>query len=373
VVTDKSLRVLCLDATTGQTLNDIEVFRKDSLWKIHRKNSHATPTPVIVDDRCYVHFGSHGTAALDLKGAILWKTELDYYHHHGPAGCPVIVAGAAVIACDGFIRSYYDNRIMTGVTDPQFVVALETATGKVRWKRKRDGGTHSYATPLVIEVNGRTQVVAPGGNGVVAYDPATGEEIWSCRYQGYSVVPRPVYGHGLVFICTGYDVPQLLAIRPDGTGDVTDTHVAWKATQTVPLNPSPLLVGDYLFLMSDQGVVSCLDAKTGKVLRRRRVGGNHSASPIFADGRLYFLDEVGATTVIAPDTECRILARNIVRGKTQASLAVSGRALFLRSDTHLYRIEEIDPHATGDDALSVDETPETGEAKPHATNATPEK
>lgn len=345
VVEDKSLRVLCLDARTGRTLRDVEVFRKESLWGIHRKNSHATPTPVIIDDRCYVHFGSHGTAALNLEGEILWKTDLPYYHHHGPAGSPVIVDGAAIVACDGFTRSFYDDRKMTGVTDPQFVVALETRTGEVRWKQKR-AGAHSYATPLVIEVGGKLQVVSPGGNRVVAYDPATGAEIWSCRYEGYSLVPRPVYGHGLVFICTGYDSPRLLAIRPDGQGDVTGTHVAWTATQAVPHNPSPILVGDDLYTISDLGIVSCLQATSGKVQWRRRVGGNHSASPIFNDGRLYFLDEAGTTTVVAPGETCRILAKNTLRGMTQASLAVSGNALFLRSATHLYRIEEADPKAT---------------------------
>lgn len=347
-VPEKSLRVLCLDAGTGATLHDVEVFRKDSLGSIHPKNSHATPTPVLVDDRCYVHFGSHGTAALNPHGEILWKTELKYYHHHGPAGSPVIADNVIFIACDGFTNPFYDERTIAGVTDPQFVTALETATGEVRWRAKRDGA-HSYATPLVIEVNGQTQVISPGGNRVVAYDPSTGAEIWSCRYQGYSVVPRPVFGLGLVFICTGYDVPTLLAIRPNGRGDVTGTHVAWKSNQAVPLNPSPILVGDELYTVSDQGVASCLDAKTGKPHWRKRLGGNHSTSPLFADGKLYMLDEVGTTHVLSPGTKCKILAKNLLRGKTLASLAAGGRVLYLRSDSHLYRIEEADSRPTDDE------------------------
>ncbi|MBI3864846.1 MAG: PQQ-binding-like beta-propeller repeat protein [Planctomycetia bacterium] len=354
IVPEKSLRVLCLDANTGATLNDVEVFHKETLGSIHPKNSHATPTPVLTDDRCYVHFGSHGTAALDLTGQIVWKTELKYYHHHGPGGSPVIVDGAVIVACDGFTRPFYDERTVEGVTNPQFVVALESSTGEVRWKCQRDGA-HSYCTPLVIEVAGRLQVVSPGGNRVVAYDTSTGAEIWSCRYEGYSVVPRPVFGHGLVFVCTGYDVPTLLAIRTDGQGDVTKTHVAWKTNQAVPLNPSPILIGDELYTVSDQGVASCLDAKTGKVHWRRRLGGNHSTSPLFADGKLYILDEVGTTHVLSPGTKCKVLAKNLLRGKTLASLAASGRALYLRSDTHLYRIEDTDPKSTPDTPADSDD------------------
>jgi len=348
---EKSLRVLCLDCEKGETIHDVEVFHKESLGGIHPKNSHATPTPVLVDDRCYVHFGSHGTAALTNQGEILWKTELKYYHHHGPGGSPEVVDGALVIACDGFSRPFYDERAIAGITDPQFVVALEAATGEVRWKRARVG-THCYSTPLAIEVGGQTQVVSPGGNQVVAYDPATGAEIWSCRYKGYSVVPRPVFGHGLVFVCTGYDAPTLLAIRPDGHGDVTDTHIAWQARQAVPLSASPILIGEELYTISDQGVVSCLDAGSGTVHWRRRLGGNHSASPLYADSRLYFLDESGTTQVLVPGTKCKILAKNLLRDRTLASMAVSGRALYIRSDSHLYRIEERDAKSAEDDHAS---------------------
>jgi outer membrane protein assembly factor BamB len=338
---EKSLRLLCLDCRTGETIHDVEVFRKESLGGIHPKNSHATPTPILVDDRCYVHFGSHGTAALTLDGEILWNTELKYYHHHGPAASPVIVGDMLIVPCDGYNRPFYDERTIAGITDHQFVAALEAATGAIRWKTPRVG-THSYATPLVIEVNGQMQVVSPGGNQVVAYDPATGAEIWSCRYKGYSVVPRPVYGHGLVFVCTGYDSPTLLAIRPDGQGDVTDTHVVWQARQAVPLNPSPILIGDELYIISDLGVASCFDAGSGKVHWRKRLGGNHSASPLYADGHLYFLDEGGTTQVVEPGMKCKILAKNLLRDRTQASMAAAGRALYLRSDSHLYRIEDRD-------------------------------
>ena len=352
IAAEKSLRVICLDAKTGKILHDVEVFHERTFGGIHQKNSHATPTPVLFDDRCYVHFGSHGTAALDMQGKILWKTKLDYYHHHGPAGSPAVADGAAIIACDGMTFSFYDDRKIRDLPAPQFVVALELATGDVRWKSQREG-THSYVTPLAIEVDGKTQVVSPGGNQVIAYDPRTGDEIWSCRYQGYSVVPRPVFGHGLVFVCTGYDTPSLLAIQPDGQGDVTETNVVWKTNRAVPLMSSPILVGEELYMISNQGVVTCLEAKTGKVNWRHRLGGNYSSSPVLADGHLYFLDEVGTTHVLEPGLKVKVLAKNQIQGKTQASLAISGQAIFLRSDTHLYRIEEADTKSITDDADQV--------------------
>jgi outer membrane protein assembly factor BamB len=181
-------------------------------------------------------------------------------------------------------------------------------------------------------------LVSTGADHVAAYDPQTGEEIWWSTYDGYSLVPRPVYGHGLLFICSGFNRPVLYAIRPDGRGDVTSTHVAWSLVRAAPLTPSPLLVGAELYLVSDAGIATCLDAVTGRQHWQERLGGNFSASPLFADGRIYFLDERGTTTVIAPGTKFQLLARNALQGRTLASLATADGAIFLRSDTHLYRI-----------------------------------
>ncbi|MBS0262802.1 MAG: PQQ-binding-like beta-propeller repeat protein [Planctomycetes bacterium] len=368
VAADHTLHVLCLDVETGALLHDIEVFRKDQLGTIHTKNSHASPTPVLEGDRCFVHFGAHGTAALSTTGQILWKTEIPYYHHHGPASSPVLVNHSLIIACDGLDHAFYDAHVVAGATDPQFVVALDAMQGTVRWRMRRDG-RHSYATPLAIEVEGQTQVVSPGGSRVVAYDPSTGAEIWSCRYEGYSLVPRPVSGHGLVFVCTGYDVATLLAIRPTGHGDITDSHVAWQAKQGVPLNASPILIGDELYTISDQGVATCWDALTGKVHWKKRLGGNHSASPLLADGKLYVLDETGTTHVLQPGTKPKVLAKNVLRGKTLASLAAYGRAIYLRSDSHLYRLEEpatslkSEPGAPADSDSDSDRDPDSPESE----------
>ncbi|MBI3463087.1 MAG: PQQ-binding-like beta-propeller repeat protein [Planctomycetes bacterium] len=322
-----SLRAICLNRG-GQIVHDVEVFQKDDPGPIHTKNSHASPTPLIEGDRVYVHFGAHGTACLTTDGQIVWKTEeLKHDHRHGPAGSPVVHGELLILNCDG--------------TDVQFVVALDKRTGEVRWRSDREGAM-AYSTPLLIDVGGRKQLISVGGEQVIAYDPASGSEIWRSRYPtGYSNVPRPVYGHGLVFVCSGYNTPQLYAIRPQGArGDVTQTHVAWKLERGAPHNPSPLLVGNELYIVSDRGIATCLDAKAGTVHWQERLGGNFSASPLFADGRIYLLNEEGLTTVVAPGTTFKQLAANQIDGRTLASLAVSQGAIYLRSADHLYRIEK---------------------------------
>ncbi len=334
-----SLKVLSVNQTTGQLEQEITVFLVPTPGKIHPKNGHASPTLIIDSGRIYAHFGTHGTACLDETGKILWKAKLVYYHHHGPAASPILAGPRLIVPCDGYEKSYYDGEVKPGVTEFQFLAALNIDTGDVLWKRSRQG-RHSYATPLLIEVDGKPQIISPGGSRVGAYDPETGEEIWSVKYEGYSLIPRPVYGHGLVFICTGYDNAQLLAIRPDGKGDVTDTHVAWSFKQGVSFTPSPILVGDELYFVSDGGVGTCLDAESGKLQWKRRFGGNFSASPVFADDKIYFVAEEGTTHVIAPGKQYKRLSMNKLNGTTYASPAISGKAIYLRSDKSLYRIEE---------------------------------
>ncbi len=216
------------------------------------------------------------------------------------------------------------------------------------WTPEPDGSSgvrqprmFAFATPLTIEVDGRKQVVCPGAGAVVAYDPDTGRPLWQVDYPGgYSVIPRPVYGHGLVFVGTGYDRPSLLAIRPTGSGNVTETHVAWRLDRSAPHTPSPLLVGDELYVVSDNGIASCLDARTGKIHWQKRLGGKFSASPLFAAGRIYLQAEEGEGIVIAPGTTYRELARNRLEPRTFASYAVAGDTLLIRTEFHLYRIGE---------------------------------
>lgn len=321
----RSLRLIGLDRKSGAIRKDVEVFRLEGPIPVHDKNSRASPTPVVEGDRVYVHFGSYGTAAVRATdGGILWRTRLEYYHRHGPGGSPALYKDLLIISCDGY--------------DTQYVVALDKRTGSIRWKKPR-AGYQAYTTPLVITVDGRDQMISPGAWRAVAYDPSTGEELWSVRYgKGYSNVPRAVFGHGLVFICTGFDQADLIAVRPGGSGDVTGTHIVWTAKRGIPLTPSPILVNGDIYFVSDNGVATSLDAKTGQEHWRQRLGGNFSASPVYADGRIYLLSEECEATVIAPGETYRALATNRLEGRCLASPAVSDRAIFLRTDSHLYRL-----------------------------------
>ncbi len=329
---DQSLRALCLNAKTGETVWDTEVFRQDGSQApaIHSKNSHASPTPLTDGRRLYVHFGHQGTACLDLQGKVLWKnSDIHYQPVHGNGGAPILTDKALVFSCDGY--------------DQQFVVALDRAKGTVLWKTDRNAESFkkfSFSTPLLITVNGQKEIISPGSGAVCAYDPTTGREIWRVKYEGYSVIPRPVYGHGLVFVCSGFESPSLLAIRPDGQGDVTGTHVAWTIRKGAPLTPSPLLVGDELYLVSDSILASCLDAKTGKVHWQERIGGNYSASPLYADGKIYCQSEEGTAVVLKEGKRFEVLARNPLGERTLASYAASGGAFFIRTEKHLYRIQQ---------------------------------
>ena len=320
-----SLRALAFDVESGRQMVNVEVFRREA-GVINAKNSRTSPTPIIDGDRVYVHYGTEGTAALTTSGDIVWKAQFRYESEHGNGGSPILYGDLLIFSCDGF--------------DQAFVVALDKGTGKVRWKTsRRQPWSQAYSTPLVIRVGDQDQVVSVGAFRAAAYDPLSGEEIWRVSYpDGFSNVPRPVYGHGLVFLATGFNEPSLLAVRADGKGDVTRTHVAWTLRRGAPLTPSPLLVGDTLYIVSDIGIATGLDAKTGKTLWWERLGGNYSASPIFADGRIYFLSEEGLATVIAPGTTFQKLATNVVDGATLASMAISDRSIFIRTGTHLYRI-----------------------------------
>lgn len=323
----KSLRIVCLDKTTGTIVHNVELFHHDNPGSIHKKNSFASPSVLIDGNHVYAHFGKLGTACLDRNANVIWKTELKYNHRHGPAGSPIVFENLLILACDG--------------GDTQYVTALDKATGKEVWKTTRDGAM-AYSTPLLIQVNGKQQLVSTGGEWAMGYEPKTGKEVWRFRYpKGYSNVPRPVFGEGLVFLCSGYDKPWLYAVKPTGEGDVTESHMAWKLERGAPLNPSPLLLGADLYIVSDNGIAQCLDARTGEAHWQQRLGGNFSASPLLADGRLYLLDELGKAYVVEPSKdEYKELAVNTLPGRTLASIAAADGALFLRTDTSVYRIQK---------------------------------
>lgn len=323
----RSLRVVSLDAATGRIRHDVEVFQLTGAMRKHEKNSFASPTPILAGDRVYVHFGAKGTAALDLEGNVVWRnTEHRYEDVHGSGGSPVLWRELLIFNCDG--------------ADAQYVAALEASTGKTVWRTSRNAQRFSFSTPLVIPRGDGDQLISTGADMAASYDPATGKELWRITFDGFSVVPRPVYGNGLVYLTTGFYDPILFAIRPSGQGDVSHTHIAWKVNRGIPLIPSPLLDGERIYIVSDNGIVTCINAVDGSELWRQRLSGTYSASPVLADGRVYFTNETGETTVIESSNSYVELARNRIDGDTLASLAFADSAMFLRSNTALYRIEE---------------------------------
>ena len=327
-----SLHALCFDAKTGKSLWDVEVFPPDQnkIVGIHSKNSHASATPIIENGKVYIHFGHHGTACLDTSGKVLWKNNsLKYSPVHGNGGSPAIVGDLLVFSCDG-------------ASEP-FIAALKKQSGELAWKVPRVSDAKkkfSFNTPLLITVNGHQEIISAGSGVVSGLAPKDGHELWRVRYgEGYSVIPRPVLADGMLFIGTGYDRPLVYAIKTGGSGDVTETHVAWTMTKGAPNTPSLLVVGKEVYFVSDGGIATCADAKTGKVHWQERLGGDFSASPTLAEGRIYFLNEQGSCSVVKPGIEFEKLAVSELGERSLASPAFSDHAIFIRTAENLYRIE----------------------------------
>lgn len=325
----RSLRVLRVDAATGVILWNEEAIPWSGNSIKHVKNGYASPTPIVADDRIYVHFGPKATACLDTAGKVLWgQTDLAYEVRHGTGGSPVLHDGKLIFTCDDLTTPY--------------TVALDANSGKVVWRSDRESTTKfrdSFCTPIIIDDQDRKLVVSPGAGTVGAYDVEDGKEVWRVRYgEGFSVVPRPVVAHGMIFMATGTNGVGVMAVRPGGRGDVTDTHVVWKLRDGWPETPSMLVIGEELYYVSDKGEFSCVDALTGKLHWRERLRGKFTASPVYANGHIYLTTEKGVTLVVQPGKEYTLLAENDLDEDTLASLALSGSALFLRTENALYRI-----------------------------------
>lgn len=327
----ENLCALRIDAASAEITWNVPVLPVPPGARKHPKNGYASPTPIVADDRVYVHFGPWGTACLDTAGTVLWRqTGLAYETPHGNGGSPVLHDGKLIVSCDDL--------------KAPFVAALDADTGAVLWKTAREtdaSKTFSFCTPLVVARGDGHVVVSPGSGFVGAFDPDDGREVWRVDYgEGFSVVPRPVTAHGLVYVATGFARPcYVMAIRTGGTGDVTGSHVAWKSDEAAPHTPSMLVVGDELYYVSDRGTVSCVNARTGDVHWREEVGGRFSASPVYANGHIYVTAEDGTTTVFKADTTYTKQAENQLGERVFASPAVSGPTLFIRSEAALYRIE----------------------------------
>jgi outer membrane protein assembly factor BamB len=330
---------ICVDRETGKTIHDRKIFDTENLDHISVLNSYASPTGVLEEGRAYIHYGTYGTACLDsATGETLWeRRDLKCDHHEG--------AGSSLMLWGDLLIFNVDGR------DVQYVIALNKKDGKTVWKQDRaidfaavDGDVNhrkAFCTPIVVDSDGNPLLVSPGPKGMMGYNPSTGEELWRIRYDGWSMAPRPLFGHGMIYFIDDYEHPNLKAVKPDGRGDVSGTHVAWTISKGMPNRPSPILVNDLLFVVSSDGIASCIDALSGDTVWKHRVGDNFSASPIEAEGRIYLFDEGAGTTVIEAGREYKPLAVNKLNDEAMfASPAVSAKSIFVRTATQLYRIEQ---------------------------------
>jgi len=341
----RKLYALCLDQATGRIIRDLKLFDVAQPQYVHPFNSYASPTSVIEPGYVYVTFGSAGTACIDTKTfQVVWeRRDIECNHFRGAGSSPVLFQNLLLMNFDG--------------SDQQFVIALDKLTGKTVWRTKRsidfqdldakgkpaaDGDFRkAFATPQIIMINGRWEMISLGSKAAYSYDPLTGKELWRVEERAqHSASTRPVIGHGMIFYPTGFSAGQLLAVRTGGQGLITDTHVAWRVKRGVPNKPSILLVDDLIYLVGDAGIASCIAAKTGELIWQQRIGGEYSASPVYADGRIWFFSEDGKTTVIRHGKTFEVLAENQLEDGFLASPAIAGKAFYLRTRTHLYRIEK---------------------------------
>ena len=324
------------DWKTGHELQKILVFENPNPQFCHPMNSYATPTPVITNGTVFLHFGAHGTAALDAKsGEKLWeRRDFKCDHWRGAAASPIPYNNTLIVHFDGY--------------DKQFVVCLDQKTGRTLWQTKRafDFRTNNgdnkkaYCTPSVIHHEGRLELISPAAVATEAFDPATGRLLWTARTGGMNASSRPIYRHGHVFVFSG--MGSMSAIRPGGNGDVDDTHVTWSRRKVVPKKSSPLLIGDFLFMVSDEGIASCSNPLTGEVIwaERLKIKGQCASSPIHASGRIYSFSSAGDCIVFkAEKNGLNILAHNRLPNGCMASPAVVGDSILVRTKDSLYRFE----------------------------------
>ena len=326
---DFLLSLLIVDLKSGRLTDTINLMKQKPIKKIHNKNSHASPTAIVDGNRVYVHFGYQGTVCTDLDGNLQWQNrDFHFAPVHGNGGSPVLVDGRLIFTCDG-------------AKNPK-VVALDASTGQLAWERPRPvdaSRKFSFATPSVFVIDGKQQVIVPGSDCVLSLAPDSGEQIWMVQYDGYSVVPKPIFHAGLVHVSTGFDQASWLAIDPSGSGDVTDTHVRWETDRNISKTPSMIGHDGLVYCVSDNGVAQCFDAKTGDLQYTKRLGGKFSSSPTIAGDKIYFTDEAGLTTVVRAGSEFEEIAENDLGERTLSSMAVVDNAILLRTADALYRIE----------------------------------
>jgi len=342
-------RVLCVDRKSGKILWNKEVFDQVPRRK-EKKNSYATPTPVTDGQHVFVVFGDGSVAALTVEGSLVWTNrEVQFYSRHGLGASPLLHEGLLIMPYDG------SNRIGTPGNYPQvsdeerlgwqipwdkaFIAALDAKTGKRVWTGKRGLSRIAHVSPIIVPMDDEPLLISGAGDRLQGFNPKTGELLWSIYSQGEGVTPSPVVGAGMVFASSGFEKTTLRAVRlGNATGDVTQTHIVWEQIKGVPTQPSPIFVNPYLYAITDGGIATCYAPDNGEIVWQERLGGNHSASPVFGDGRIYFLAEDGETTAISVGSQFKVLSKNPLKEKCQASIAISQGHLYIRGEKHLYCI-----------------------------------
>ncbi len=329
------LKLMSVDFETGKVLSSIDLTEVGQPDPIHALNSYASPTPVIDGPNIYCHFGTYGTFCVEREsGEILWQRKLTLDHSVGPGSSPFIDGPRLVLIQDG--------------TERQYVAALDKQSGETIWETDRPemdapsgDQKKAYCTPIrVTGPEGRSQLICMGSQWMVSYDPETGNEIWKVHHgKGFSVVPRPVYADGVVYFSTGFGKPQLWAVKVDGSGDVTDTHVLWSVIKSIPAKPSPILHEGLIYVIDDNGVATCLESSTGEEVWKKRIAGNYSASPLMVGDHIYFGSQEGAVTVISAGRESEVIAENQLDGQIMASPAVVNGSMVFRTSEAIYRFQ----------------------------------
>ncbi len=328
-----------LDLITGNILKEVKVFEQRNPQAIHRLNSYASPSPLLVEGKLFVHFGTFGTACLNAEtGHLIWKNQdpnLQIHHENGPGSTPIAWKDLLIFHLDG--------------TDKQSVVALDQRTGKLIWQTERSGKLKenpqtkkAYATPMIAETEKGPVLISTGADWIYGYAPHNGKELWKINYGilGFSNVAKPIIHKDLLIISTGFMKGELHAYKLDG---LNQPKLVWKLSKGAPKKPSPILVNELVFVINDGGILTVVNLYDGSLIWRERLEGEYSASPTYAGGHIYFSNQSGKTTVIKPGKQLEIVEENQLRTGHMASFAPIPEGLVVRTNEALYRIEEQDP------------------------------
>jgi len=322
------LWTVCLNRADGKVLWE-KKCPASTIETVHQTSNPASSSPVTDGGHVWVFFGSYGVLCYDFAGTVAWEKPLGPFENRWGA------SGSSPVLCGDSLILNLNN------DDQAFVLALDKRTGRQQWKTDRPT-QRTYATPMFWNVGGQQQLIINGTDQVTAYDPKTGKEIWHCGGMTKFVNPTPVAGHGLLFVgANGPGGSVVMAIKPGGRGDITGSHVAWQNFGQAPYVPSPLLVGDYLFVVKNGGIATCFEARTGKVMWKEQLAakGNYYVSPVHADGKIFVANEKdGAFTVFAASPTFKILAHPVMGERTMATPAIVDGRIYLRTQKALYCI-----------------------------------